>query len=579
VTSSRFVERSLLKAPFSKRVEASPHTAVYTMHKYFARRPWNVFRELIAHYSSADETILDPFCGGGVTVVESLKLRRRAVGVDVNPLATYITEMQTKPVGLDALQQAFLEVSNRVKKEIKQLYATRCIKCGGVAVSDWIEWSEHDARILRLKYDCPNCRATLEKTPDQGDNVRIREIDENFTAVVKQRALWYPQTSIPPGDKTSSLLNRHIITFHELFTRRNLLALAILLSEINQVQDAEVRKFLGFAFSSSLKWTSRQSHLRGDIVEGWAMHAYWIYPRSLEINVWNTFERRVNAIRRGKEYSNEQIGSFFRRARNFNELRTGTGSCLILNRTATHLPIPNESVDAIITDPPYGGNVNYGELSDFWYVWLNNGRIMEKKYEAVVNRTQHKTLQAYEKLLYGVFTECYRVLKPNRYLVSTFNSRDVRVVASFITAASRAGFKLVPKGLLYQKPIRPYTTTFHAMQIGAFVGDFMFTFQRKQKTRPRASAGHQGITRLKRELITFMDKAANGRITEPELRESAYRILIPFLAKKSQADPRACKEAVDFFETIMSKHEGEFRELRRTITERRRRTFSSLRQH
>jgi tRNA G37 N-methylase Trm5 len=110
------VERSLLKAPFSKRVEASPHTAVYAMHKYFARRPWNVFRELIAHYSSADETILDPFCGGGVTVVESLKLRRRAVGVDVNPLATYITEMQTKPVGVDALQQAFLEVSNRVPK-------------------------------------------------------------------------------------------------------------------------------------------------------------------------------------------------------------------------------------------------------------------------------------------------------------------------------------------------------------------------------------------------------------------------------------------------------------------------------
>lgn len=574
------MERRPLKTPFNKIVEARPHTAVYMMHKYFARRPWNVFSELVSHYSSPDEIVLDPFCGGGVTVIESLKLERRTVGVDVNPLATYVTEMQSRPIDLDVFRQAFLKVSGRVEQEIESLYSTRCGNCGAAAIADWIEWDEPARRIVRLKYNCRSCEVTLEKSPDQEDMRRTREIEENFVVAVKHRCLWFPRTGIPRGDKTNSLLNHGINSFQELFTRRNLLALSILLKEIEEIRHDEAREFLKFAFSSSLKWASRQSHLRGNIVEGWAMHAYWIYPKSLEINVWNTFERRVNAVNRGKEYSNENIGSFYKRARNFNDLNKGDASCLILNMSAAQLPIPNERIDAIITDPPYGGNVNYGELSDFWYVWLNDGRIIEKRDEIVVNKTQRKALQDYEKLLYDIFMECHRVLKRDRYLISTFNSRDIRVVASFITAASQAGFKLIPKGLLYQKPIRPYTTTFHAIQIGAFVGDFIFTFQKEPRHRRRkSSTAQQSITRLNGELAAMMDKASKGRITEPELREAAYRILIPFLTKHAQADTRACKKAVDFFETTMRKHEVEFKELRMAITERRRRTFSSLQQH
>ncbi len=432
---------------------------------------------------------------------------------------------------------------------------------------------------MRLKYNCPSCGVTREKSPDQKDMRRTSEIEENFFVTVKQRRLWFPRTRIPHGDKTNSLLNQGINSFQELFTRRNLLALSILLKEIEEIRHDEAREFLRFAFSSSLKWASRQSHLRGNIVEGWAMHAYWIYPKSLEINVWNTFERRINAVLRGKEYSNKNIGFFYRRAGNFSKLIRGDASCLILNRSATRLPLPDESIDAIITDPPYGANVNYGELSDFWFVWLNKGETVEKQSEVVVNRTQGKALRDYERLLCEVFIECHRVLKRDRYLVSTFNSRDVRVVASFITAASRAGFRLVPQGLLYQKPIRPYTTTFHAMQIGAFVGDFIFTFQKEHRSRRKSDAAVFSLTRLKRELATMIGKASKGQISEPELRESAYRILIPFLATHAQMDMDSCKEAVDFFESGMSERELEFRKLRKTITQERRHTFDKLRQH
>ena len=69
---------------------AMPHTPPYKIHKYFARRPYNVFMELIQSFSDKDEIIVDPFCGGGVTIYEGLKLNRRVVGFDLNPLSTFI---------------------------------------------------------------------------------------------------------------------------------------------------------------------------------------------------------------------------------------------------------------------------------------------------------------------------------------------------------------------------------------------------------------------------------------------------------------------------------------------------------
>ncbi len=307
------------------------------------------------------------------------------------------------------------------------------------------------------------------------------------------------------------------------------------------------------------------------------MHAYWIYPKSLEINVWKTFERRAIAVLRGKKYSNENMGTASRKARDFNDIIKGKASCLLLTGSSDQLALPNNSIDAIITDPPYGGNVNYGELADFWFVWMSRGKTIQKQSETVINKTQRKTLQDYEMLLYMVFKECYRVLKQDRYLVSTFNSKDVGVVSSFVTAASRAGLRLLPNGLLFQKPISHYETTFHAMQIGAFVGDFIFTFQRGRRPGIKSSATGRDLNKIRQELAAVTSKTSGGRITETELREKAYRILIPFLAKHAQVDKRACEDAVRFFEAKMNDHEPYFRLLRRTITKTRRRAY--LNQH
>jgi SAM-dependent methyltransferase len=541
------------------------------MHKYFARRPWNVFSDLLSQYSSEGDIVLDPFCGGGVTVVEALKLRRKAVGVDVNPIATYVTSMECAPADLVELRSLFTQLTNRIGNELSSLYRTRCNKCQSEAFADWLEWDEKTKRITRIKCDCPTC-GSFEKAATATDYRLVRDIGGNFESIVKERDLWYPLTRIPKGVKTDYLLAQKLVGFHQLFTKRNLLALSILRKEISMLPGAPAKDMLSFAFSSSLKWASRQSHLRGEIVEGWAMHAYWIYPKSLELNVWNIFNRRFNAVYRGKSYSNDHIGNFLRFAHEFNELVVGDATCLILNRSSANLPIPDNAIDAVITDPPYGGNVNYAELSDFWYVWMNDRKLIEKKDEVIINRTQRKTLADYETLLQGIFNECYRVLKPDGTLVSTFNSKDFRVVASFISAAVRSGFALPSNSVQYQAPIRPYMTTFHAMQIGAFVGDFIFAF-RKSATGLRTVAEDVQLQSLKNALARAIDESAKSGRPEPMIREQAYGLLIPFLTKYALTQETACREAADFFERKIRLYEGHLKSTRERLIETRRRKF------
>lgn len=559
---TKFMDKSLQV----RALRAEEHTPVYTMHKYFARRPWNVFSHLVSQYTQENDVVLDPMCGGGVTVVESLRLRRRVIGIDLNPLATYVTEMEVRPIDISRFWKAFQLIKEKVGAEIQNCYRTQCTHCKNKnAVADWIERSAEG--ILRLKYACPRCSLTAEKIADMNDLELAKRLDKQFEIRAQKRKVWFPKVRIPIGDKTDSLLKQGYHFFFELFTKRNLLALGLLRQHILRVRNRDVRDFLYLAFSSSLKWASKQSHLRGDIVEGWAMHAYWIYPKWLEINVWNTFERRCRAVARGKEYSNSTIGRFYRKAKNFGELRQGA-TCLILTRSSTNLPIDSESVDAVITDPPYGGNVNYGELADFWIIW-HRPSIIDKKKEIIVNKSQKKSLADYQDLMYLVLRECHRVLKPDGKMIVTFNSKDLRVVASFIIAAARSGFMLDVDSLTYQPPIRAYTTTFHAMQIGAFTGDFIFIFY---KSIPEIGALRtETYVEFKKQINLLTEN--DDKLTEPQIRERAYKLLIPFLARQALSNLEACDEAVRYFEGRMEELEAMFKKVRKEITEERRQYY------
>lgn len=100
----------------------------------------------------------------------------------------------------------------------------------------------------------------------------------------------------------------------------------------------------------------------------------------------------------------------------------------VTQASATELPHPDNYFDAVFTDPPYYDNVNYAELSDFFYVWLKRSigdlypelfitPLTPKTKEIISNPVRHgnekKAKEFFETMLKKAFQEIYRVLKPN----------------------------------------------------------------------------------------------------------------------------------------------------------------------
>lgn len=104
-------------------IVAKAHTPPYKIHKYFARRPHNVFNQLIENFTSPGEIILDPFCGGGVTIYEGVTQDRRVIGCDLNPLSTFIVRnMIKKSEDIEVLEKCFRELRCYLETLVKDYY-------------------------------------------------------------------------------------------------------------------------------------------------------------------------------------------------------------------------------------------------------------------------------------------------------------------------------------------------------------------------------------------------------------------------------------------------------------------------
>ena len=102
---------------------------------------------------------------------------------------------------------------------------------------------------------------------------------------------------------------------------------------------------------------------------------------------------------------------------------------------------PDNSIDLVFTDPPFGGNINYSEMNLLWESW--SVALPQTADEAIVNRVQGKDVAAYGQLMAESLAECYRVLRPEHWMLLVFMNSSAKVWDALRVAIQDAGFVIV----------------------------------------------------------------------------------------------------------------------------------------
>ena len=122
----------------------------------------------------------------------------------------------------------------------------------------------------------------------------------------------------------------------------------------------------------------------------------------------------------------------------YSQNKNDNKNVIVSTGSTTELPVPDSSIDYIFTDPPFGANLNYSELSFMWEAWYQV--LTNNKMEAIMNPVQGKGLPEYQSLMTMCFKEYYRVLKPNRWMTVEFHNSKNSVWNAIQEALLRAGF-------------------------------------------------------------------------------------------------------------------------------------------
>lgn len=243
-----------------------------------------------------------------------------------------------------------------------------------------------------------------------------------------------------PRYRRDSLAGKKIEEYSDFFTRRNLWALAALWDAV-QTTDNEVQEALKFCFTSQIMRCSRLRRMKGDKPGEQLSGTLHIASETVETNVFTVFSRAV------QDYCSS-VGS---------ASMADQAKPLVRLGSATDLSeIPDNSIDYVFTDPPFGSNIYYSGVTLMWEAWL--GSFTNERLEAVMHREVdggYKRIEHYANLMGVAFAEMFRVLKPGRFATIEFNNSDGAVFQVIRDGLQSAGFK-IDNMLLFDKVARTF---------------------------------------------------------------------------------------------------------------------------
>ena len=541
--------RKVVTRPFDKDISAGKNTYVYDAHTYHTKVPPQGIAQLIEHYTSPGEMVVDPFCGSGMTGVAALELGRRAVLSDLSPAAAFIAKNLCTPVDHVEFMAAVDSVIAECSDLQEHLYTTACRDCGKSVAMLYTVWSydlhcnecgeafclwdvARDERPsvreskIKSEFDCPHCEARIAKrglkrsnrhpvqvgyrccakgmkeqtaAPDKRDLKLLRGLSADSIPA----HLWYPTNKFPVGGvNTRQPIAAGIDSVEKAYTPRALWAMARLWKAACDYPDLQMGEKLKFALTSLYQRVTLFSEFR--FWGGSGNTANYNVPHiANEQNVFVAFRRKAATI-----------SWYFRDAPKLKrDLYVGVHSATSLEH------IEDGAAHYVFTDPPFGSNINYSEMNFLWESWLGNHTDITE--EAIVSKPQNKSIDDYRVLLCRSFLEASRVLRQDGWMTVVFHNSSEKVWSALQQAITDAGF--VVKGT---QTFDKKHGTFKMHVSDNAVGYDLVLHCQKATTKRRAP--------LKRTTVTSCRTFIAGRLNSGY----DYRVKFLHVKRKSEFDYR-----------------------------------------
>ena len=485
-----------------KNIKASSHSKHYLLHRYWGRKAHNVVNEYIKNYTKKNDLVLDPFMGSGVVPIECAKMQRKAIGVDLNPISTFIVNNTINKIDLVSLEKNFTRIFNKNKKKYESFYLSKCNKCKSNAIIENSVWKEK--KFYSIKIRCKKCGISIKKA-DPLDRKLLNKISLIFNK--EKNNFYYPKEKILKYVKRSDKTHMNM-----LFTERALIILGNINKDIGKITNQKIRDNLKLCFSSMLSSVSRM--IPGDEKKvqgrsGWVVSKLWVPKIHTEKNIFITFLTRFKKFCEGKKEAMNLI--------NDKQVK-------IYNKSSENLSfIKSKSIDYIFTDPPYGQSISYFGLSMFWNSWLRDS--VKYNDEIIYDPYRNKRYEDYSNRLINVFKEMHRVLKDNKYLSLTFHNRDIQIWEIVISNLQKIGFKL--ENIIYQEQAVSSGTQ-GLNRKNTFKGDFVYNFKKHLAAKKIQLNGTKPTEHLKKEIRKNINNN-KGFITPDKL----YEKIIPFIVNNN----------------------------------------------
>lgn len=316
-------------------------------------------------------------------------------------------------------------------------------------------------RLFAIEYYNPRRKKKHKgrffKKPDANDLAHVAEAERRWQ---QMEAHFVPDQQIPSGDETDRLHRWGYSHYQQMFNARQLLGLELTCQLISEIEDERVRHALATNFSDLLRYQNLLCRYNAGALKSldiFSVHGFPVGHIQCESNLLGIVDGNganvgsggwtniIDKYIKAKLYCDTPFEVQRQGSRNVQIPVKGEwiGEKLNGNRRriaihcadATMIDLAPNSLDAVFTDPPYFGNVQYGELMDFCYVWLRKlaGDKAEgfwrpstrTEEELTGNVTKSRGLVHFTKGLSSIYRHMAKALKPGAPLAFTYHHNNL----------------------------------------------------------------------------------------------------------------------------------------------------------